>query len=221
MNLKLIYIISVLIGYIPGLIKRTIYLYKIDKCGYDYFDNEDIHSQDIYEDIAAIVMALIPFINIIKGIKDTYEILDFKSKFAKYKLELLFNDRIYRIEEKSNEEELKDFLLTFGDMIKIKDDDKEKLLCIVDIVKLYEYAKENNYEIDEKKFDEMSFDDKLNYLKEIKSIIDDKKIITSDTKNKSKSFTEMSIKEQIDYLKKEKEDILNNNYSQMQLKRKK
>ena len=68
MTLKNIYLISILIGYAPLAVENIIYELRLLKDGYSY-KNKAAFIKDILKPVIEGVLAFIPVINIIRGIK--------------------------------------------------------------------------------------------------------------------------------------------------------
>ncbi len=220
MNIVEIYLTSVIFGFTPYLIERTVYQYKISKEGYEYNKDNNFFVDDIMEILGEIISSMIPVLNIVKGFKHLNNFKNFKTDYAKYKLDLLIEDKIYK-EYDSKEEKYKDIFYTIADTYDMDEDDKKEFDIAIKIASLYEYACDNDYEIDDD-FYYMSIDAKYNYLKDVKEKIDSSKNKKIEGNNKSKSYDEMTNKEKIEYLKKEKEDIMNTcNDKEKSLERKK
>ena len=154
-----------------------------------------------------LISSMIPIYNIVKGTKYIFELINVKAEYSNYKLGLLVKEKIYK-DYNSKEEQFKDMFYTFGDMLGMDENDKKQFDKMIQIASLYEYACDNNFEICDN-FDNMSIDNKYNYLKDVKEKIELNKRENIEDKNKSKCYDEMDTKEKIEYLKSEKNDIIN------------
>lgn len=207
MNILQIYLISVIYGFMPYLIERTLYQHKISKEGYKYNKINNSFIDDFMEILDELISSMIPIYNIVKGTKYIFELINVKTEYSNYKLGLLVKEKIYK-DYNSKEEQFKDMFYTFGDMLGMDENDKKQFDKMIQIASLYEYACDNNFEICDN-FDNMSIDNKYNYLKDAKEKIELNKRENIEDKNKSKCYDEMDTKEKIEYLKSEKNDIIN------------
>lgn len=235
MGILNVYLITVLFSFIPYMTERTLTQFKLNKDGYRYNNYSALDDLKIIcENFFA---SLIPIFNILKGIKGIVRLINFKKAYADNKMRMLVNKQIYNPKDKTENDEIRDMLLTFGEIIGVTEEERSLLQKAVDILEMYEFAIEHGYQVDPN-FKEMSDYEKYNYLNEMvgealklyeqifysgykidsefNNMSDGEKLeylrkVSNEInieKNKAKPYDKMNTKEKLSYLRREKEDVI-------------
>ncbi len=223
----MMYLASVIFGFVPYMTERTLTQIKLNKDGYNYNDKNYSVFCDLKDIGKNLFVCLFPVINILKGLKGIIRVINFKRSYADNKMKMLLKDQIYSRKKQNETDEIRDMILTFGEVIGANENEKEQLKQAVDILEMYEFAKDHGYEVDPD-FDKMCNSEKYSYLsKMVGETLKLYEHLFYSGYNIDPNFNNMSDSEKLEYLRKASEELnqtQNNNksipYNEMNTKEK-
>jgi uncharacterized protein YdiU (UPF0061 family) len=169
MTIKLAYIISMLICYVPRFVKTFIYNHKLNKEGYEFANNSAFIIYQVVMLLSTAIYSLIPMLNIYKGLETVYKLIRFKKYYAQHKIDLMSKDMIVK-EENTFSDTLVEMKEIFADATKGEKDIEVKNAS--EILELLIYIDSKGYDIEDN-FEKLDINERLEYLKKLKKEIED------------------------------------------------
>ena len=169
MTIKLAYIISMLICYVPRFVKTFIYNHKLNKEGYEFANNSAFIIYQGVMLLSTAIYSLIPMLNIFKGLETVYKLIRFKKYYAQHKIDLMSKDMIVK-EENTFSDTLVEMKEIFADATKGEKDIEVKNTS--EILELLIYIDSKGYDVEDN-FEKLDINERLEYLKKLKKEIED------------------------------------------------